>query len=159
MDLVLTTADIFRTNDKDKNISDTSSYLDLTPLYGNCQQAQDAVRDDKRKKGLLKPDTFAEHRLLNQPPGVCAYLIMYNRFHNYVAEQLLLINENSRFSIPASLKGQALRQAEKKQDEDLFQTARLITCGLYIQISIHDYLRCLMTLHQYDTAWTMVRLL
>ena len=63
-----------------------------------------------------------------QPPGVCAYLIMYNRFHNYVAEQLLAINENARFSLPknyASLDREKQEIADKKQDEDLFQTARL----------------------------------
>lgn len=36
-----------------------------------------------------------------------------------------------------------------KLDDDLFNTARLITCGQYIQISIHDYLRALMGFHQY----------
>ena len=30
-----------------------------------------------------------------------------------------------------------------------------ITCGLYINISIHDYLKCLMGLHAKDTAWTL----
>lgn len=51
------------------------------------------------KLGLLKPDSFAEDRLTNQPPGVCVYIIMYNRFHNYVAQQLLEINENGRYSL------------------------------------------------------------
>lgn len=63
--------DIFRTNDSDKNISDTSSYLDLSPLYGFTNEMQRKIRDDKYKLGLLKPDTFAEDRLLRQPPGVC----------------------------------------------------------------------------------------
>ena len=88
------------------------------------------------KKGLLKPDSFAENRLTAQPPGVCVYLIMYNRFHNYVAEQLLLINENGKFSLPAPEsdyyrglspedRTKAEVAAKEKQDEDLFQTARL----------------------------------
>lgn len=92
--------DIFRTNDKDKNISDTSSYLDLSPLYGFTEEMQRKVRDDKYKLGLLKPDTFAEDRLLRQPPGVCIMLVMYNRYHNYAATQLRRINENNRFSVP-----------------------------------------------------------
>ena len=71
--------DIFRTNDKDKNISDSSSYLDLSPLYGYTMEMQRKVRDDRYKLGLLKPDTFAEDRLLRQPPGVCIMLVMYNR--------------------------------------------------------------------------------
>ena len=92
--------DIFRTNDNDKNISDSSSYLDLSPLYGFTIETQRQVRDDRFKLGLLKPDTFAEDRLLRQPPGVCIMLIIYNRYHNYAATQLRRINENGRFSVP-----------------------------------------------------------
>lgn len=97
--------DVFRTNVGDKNISDTSSYLDLSPLYGKDAKTLETVRLFSR--GLLKPDTFAEERLLNQPVGVCIYLIMYNRFHNYVAQQLLEINENGKF----------LKPPEKKPDK------------------------------------------
>ena len=277
--------DIFRTNDSDKNISDTSSYLDLSPLYGFTNEMQRKIRDDKYKLGLLKPDTFAEDRLLRQPPGVCIMLVMYNRYHNFAARQLLRINENGRFRVPkmygktqlVSLikehlpdqKGQRLpkdvwqlceeyekvwrdaqaaeprkapepptkkdketpeekadrekAEAQKKkadedmakfrdsdvnirlieltdsleglleqkklrlknaspkegpknaaefearceafkkaweaawnkQDDDLFNTARLITCGMYIQISVHDYLRALMGFHQFDTNFTL----
>ena len=42
-----------------------------------------------------------------------------------------------------------------KLDDDLFNTARLITCGMYIQVSIHDYLRALMGFHQYDSNFTL----
>lgn len=92
--------DIFRTNDHDKSISDSSSYLDLSPLYGFNMETQRQVRDDRFKLGLLKPDTFAEDRLLRQPPGVCIMLVMYNRYHNYAATQIYRINENGRFSVP-----------------------------------------------------------
>ncbi|KAK8067329.1 hypothetical protein PG997_014076 [Apiospora hydei] len=280
--------DIFRTNDNDKNISDSSSYLDLSPLYGYTQEMVGKIRDDKYKLGLLKPDTFAEDRLLRQPPGVCIMLVMYNRYHNYAARQLLRINENGRFSIPAmyektklvsliqehlldrneygqkapldasvrelcdqyekvfaeaqaarppdasvalaeqmnetdeereereatektekdaldaiaTFEGSAVYKrlvelteklellleekklklkeggagpgskyeefeaqcqgfedaweaSRKKQDDDLFNTARLITCGMYIQVSVHDYLRALMGFHQFDTNFTL----
>ncbi|KAK0616129.1 heme peroxidase-domain-containing protein [Bombardia bombarda] len=216
--------DIFRTNDTDKSISDSSSYLDLSPLYGFTDEMQRKVRDDEYRLGLLKPDTFAEDRLLRQPPGVCIMLVMYNRYHNYAATQLRRINENGRFSVPAKYSGaklikaadffvtdkldpafkQALDEFRKinsvfegnkrnstpdyekasdalkvfidraepdskktqafydgweaawdKLDDDLFHTARLITCGIYIQISIHDYLRALMGFHQYDNNFTL----
>ncbi|KAK0725844.1 heme peroxidase-domain-containing protein [Lasiosphaeris hirsuta] len=216
--------DIFRTNEKDKNISDTSSYLDLSPLYGFTDEMQRKVRDETYKLGLLKPDTFAEDRLLRQPPGVCIMLVMYNRYHNYAATQLRRINENGRFSVPdifakertlaaaenfvkdktsqeykkaiesfdkaykgfeanerkttvdytaaceslEALIAKAKTDPEKlktfyqqydaawnKLDDDLFNTARLITCGMYIQVSIHDYLRALMGFHQYDTNFTL----
>jgi len=258
--------DIFRTNDNDKNISDSSSYLDLSPLYGYTMEMQRKIRDDKYKLGLLKPDTFAEDRLLRQPPGVCIMLVMYNRYHNYAATQLRRINENGRFSVPRKYQGTmleavaqkfygkkddsdftndcvaynkawkdymarqpgieaaelkeeikqirsrddsseaekkaliegAVRKADKvkfpseheeferleqvlegyiakgkptkasreeyetgynaawnKLDDDLFNTARLITCGMYIQVAIHDYLRALMGFHQWDTNFTL----
>ena len=67
---------------------------------------QRKVRDGEYKLGLLKPDTFAEDRLLRQPPGVCIMLVMYNRYHNYAARQLRRINENGRFSVPSRYAGE-----------------------------------------------------
>ena len=60
---------------EDFTISDTSSYLDLAPLYGSNQPEQDAVRTFQG--GKLKPDTFSEKRILGFPPGVSVFLIMY----------------------------------------------------------------------------------
>ncbi|KAF4993452.1 hypothetical protein FGRMN_6458 [Fusarium graminum] len=54
---------IFRTNDTDKNISDSSSSLDLSPLYGVTDEMQRKIRDHNYNLGLLKPDTFAGDRL------------------------------------------------------------------------------------------------
>ncbi|PCG90846.1 heme peroxidase [Penicillium occitanis (nom. inval.)] len=118
--------DLFRTgNDTDNqtpnfNISSTSSYLDLSPLYGNNDQEQHAVRT--MKDGMLKPDTFSEYRILGFPPGVSALLISFNRFHNYVAENLKQINEGGRFCLNPSLSKDT---AEKVVDNALFNTARL----------------------------------
>lgn len=74
--------DLFRTKDYDKTISDSSSYLDLSPLYSYTMEMQRKVRDNKFKLALLKPDTFAEDRLLRQPPGVCVMLVMYSRYRS-----------------------------------------------------------------------------
>lgn len=54
-------------------------------------------------------------------------LVMYSRFHNYVADMLYKINEGNRFAEPDSnvLLPEELEAARKKLDEDLFQTARL----------------------------------
>ena len=75
----------------------------------------------------MKPDTFAEWRLIGQPPGVCALMVAFNRFHNYVVGELAIVNENGRFSLPAGVtkehKDYAKHQA--KRDNDLFQTGRL----------------------------------
>src|SRR5467141_1239413 len=81
--------DLFRTDRLDFSRSLTSSYLDLAPLYGSNQQEQDAVRTFK--DGKLKADCFSEKRMLGFPPGVGVLLIMFNRFHNYVVQNLALI--------------------------------------------------------------------
>jgi len=98
----------------------SSSYLDLSPLYGHSQQEQDRVR--AFKDGKLKPDAFCEVRLLGFPPGVAAILVCFNRYHNFIAEQLAAINEGGRFTLNPLLPA---ADAEKKRENDLFQTARL----------------------------------
>ena len=111
---VLIGHDLSQPSLKDASINMTSSYLDLSPLYGSSQNEQNSVRTFKN--GTLKPDTISDTRLELYPPGVSALLICFNRFHNYVAAQLLEINEAGKFSAdkdPAIL------------DNDLFQTARL----------------------------------
>ncbi|KAI5788727.1 heme peroxidase [Pyronema domesticum] len=151
--------DLFRTNRADPNISDTSSYLDLSPLYGINQTQQDTVRTFK--DGKLKPDVFAEKRLLAFPPGVSVLLLCFGRFHNHVATQLKEINEGGRFDLKHDRRWHnddletKNAKALKKQDEDLFQTARLVTCGLYINFVLNDYLRTIVNLNRVDTTWTL----
>jgi hypothetical protein len=141
--------DLFRTSHDDYSISMTSSYLDLSPLYGSNQIEQDMMRT--RSDGKIKPDCFSEARLLFFPPGVGALLIMFNRFHNYVVENLALVNENNRFPKPSAL----AEKAKAKYDEDLFQTGRLITCGLYVNIILVDYVRTILDLNRTDSNWQL----
>lgn len=50
----------------------------------------------------------------------------YNRFHNYVVEQLAVINEGGRFKKPTdSMSPEMQEQAWAKYDNDLFQVGRL----------------------------------
>ncbi|KAG0646423.1 Fatty acid oxygenase ppoA [Hyphodiscus hymeniophilus] len=139
--------DIFRT---DFNISTTSSYLDLAPLYGSTQDEQNTVRTFK--DGMLKPDCFSEKRILGFPPGVGVFVIMFNRFHNYVVTRLALINENGRFAKPND---KATKEAWSKYDNDLFQTGRLITCGLYVNCVLKDYVRTILSLNRTGTTWDL----
>ncbi|GIZ44782.1 hypothetical protein CKM354_000797100 [Cercospora kikuchii] len=141
--------DIFRSNRHDSNISDTSSYLDLAPLYGSSVADQAKIRTFRN--GMLKPDTYFEERLLAQPPGINVMLVLYSRYHNFVADMILKINEGGRFNLKPGPEAEALKQ----QDEDLFQTARLIVNGLYINICLHDYLRALTNTHHSDSTWTL----
>lgn len=71
----------FRTSHRDWTINETSSYVDLSPLYGNNKADQDRVRAYDGR-GFLHPDTFAEDRLLLLPPAVCVLLVLFSRNHN-----------------------------------------------------------------------------
>jgi len=138
---IIITHDLFNSDHTDPNFNKNSSYLDLSPLYGSNVEMQKTVRTFKQ--GLLKPDSFADARITLQPPGVGTMLILFSRSHNTVARKLLEINERGRFT----LKGHSASDI-KKQDEDLFQTARLITCGFYLKIVLHNYLRTILGIDQ-----------
>ncbi|KAH1985901.1 hypothetical protein KXW18_005591 [Aspergillus fumigatus] len=141
--------DLFETDRKDPAISLTSSYLDLSPLYGNNQHEQDLIRTFK--DGKLKPDCFSTKRVLGFPPGVGVVLIMFNRFHNYVVEKLAMINEGGRFTKPQ----ESDTAAYAKYDNDLFQTGRLVTCGLYVNIILKDYVRTILNINRTDSIWSL----
>ena len=146
--------DVFKTNRYDYNISDTSSYLDLAPLYGSTWEDQKRMRT--LVDGKIKPDCFSEVRLLTFPAGVGALLIMFNRYHNYVVEQLASINENGRFSVdPKKVNVDRYGESINKRDDDLFQTARLITCGLYVNMILIDYVRTILNLNRTDENWQL----
>ncbi|KAL6705548.1 hypothetical protein ACN47E_006665 [Coniothyrium glycines] len=159
--------DCFRTSHEDYSISMTSSYLDLSPLYGSNQKEQDLMRTFE--DGKIKKDCFSEARLGFFPPGVGAMLIMFNRFHNYTVENLASINEQGRFTKPSSktppeetgdkdadAKAKAkFDNSWKKYDNDLFQTGRLITCGLYVNIILIDYVRTILDLNRTDSNWQL----
>ncbi|KAF2190854.1 heme peroxidase [Zopfia rhizophila CBS 207.26] len=153
--------DLFRTaHTDDYSQSMTSSYLDLAPLYGSNQKEQDLMRT--KVDGKLKQDCFSEARLLFFPPGVGVLLIMFNRFHNYVVGNLATINEGNRFPKPMAPQDPQDQKAKEtykeklaKYDEALFQTGRLITCGLYINIILIDYVRTILNLNRTDSNWQL----
>ncbi|KAJ9263257.1 hypothetical protein DTO212C5_7683 [Paecilomyces variotii] len=146
--------DIFQTDHRNPHISKTSGYLDLSTLYGDVKEEQDMIRTFK--DGKLKPDSFSEPRLQAFPAACCVLLVMLNRFHNYVVEQLAMINENGRFTKPRDgLAPEAAKKAWAKYDEDLFQTGRLVTCGLYINIILYDYLRTIINLNRSNSTWCL----
>jgi len=128
----------------DHKINLTSSYLDLSTLYGFNEDDQKKMRT--YSDGLLKPDCFFDARLLGFPPAVSGLMIGLNRFHNSVARDLASINEAGRFSMPsleaisamipflqpgltaeqtAVVAKEKFDAAVAKRDNDLFQTARL----------------------------------
>jgi hypothetical protein len=136
--------DIFYTDPTDPNINLTSSYLDLSTLYGFNQDQQDIVRT--KSDGLLKLDCFYDARLLGFPPAVAGLIIGLNRFHNSVVRDLASVNEGGRFSLPnlqaieamtrvtrpdlteaqlAAVVKDKFNSAVENRDNDLFQTGRL----------------------------------
>ena len=72
---------VFRTNHEDVNINETSSYVDLAPLYGVNEEEQKKVRTFTGR-GTLHPDVFSENRLLSLPPAVSVLLVLFSRNHN-----------------------------------------------------------------------------
>ncbi|KAH7870565.1 putative linoleate diol synthase [Lentinula edodes] len=141
---------VFRTSHTDVNINETSSYCDLAPLYGHNQETQDRVRR-KEGLGLLHPDSFAEDRLLLLPPAVCVLLVLFSRNHNYIAKKLFDINERKKYKDPSTLSGDALAA----QDEELFQTARLVNCGWFGTVIFSDYVSCILGLVRQGSNWSL----
>ncbi|KAG5644791.1 hypothetical protein DXG03_007612 [Asterophora parasitica] len=118
----IVTHSLFRTDHRNIHINNASSYLDLSPLYGDSQEAQDKVRDKAAGRGLLFPDTFSEERLLFLPPTTSVLLVLFSRNHNYIARKILKINERKTWSDPPP------SDTGKRaiQDEQIFQTAKLV---------------------------------
>ena len=116
---------------------------------------QDSVRDKKGYRGKLHPDVFADYRLAIQPPGVITMALLFNRNHNWIAEQLLLQKGGTsdyRFSsIPKDDDISGLEQF----DEHLFQTARNINVGTFVTAVLYDYVRMLLGVNRVNTTWTL----
>ncbi len=65
----------FQTNQQKQWVNDTSSYVDLSTLYGNTEVEQKRVRT--YVDGKIYPDSIASERVMLMPPGVVAVLLMY----------------------------------------------------------------------------------
>lgn len=85
----------FQTSRKDKWVNETSSYVDLSTLYGNTWDQQQHVRT--MENGLIYPDTIASDRIMMMPPGVVAVLLMFSRNHNHIAKNLFTVNEDGKY--------------------------------------------------------------
>jgi Animal haem peroxidase len=165
----LVTHDLFNTDTTDRFVNQTTSYVDLGWLYGGYsvplhynvslivigwnQEMQDSVRDKKGYRGKLYPDVFADYRLVIQPPGVPTMALLFNRNHNWIAEQLLIKSKDDyRFaSIPEDDDIEGL----ERLDEHLFQTARNINVGTFITAVLYDYVRMLLGINRVNTTWTL----
>lgn len=147
---------VFRTSHKDVSINETSSYVDLAPLYGNNVETLNKIRAGDGR-GLLLPDTFAEDRLLLLPPAVCVLLVLFSRNHNYIANKLLEINERNTYTNPDNIPFDDPLRSKKisDQDEDIFQTARLINCSWFGSAIFSDYFSSILGLVRQGTSWSL----
>ncbi|EIM86629.1 linoleate diol synthase [Stereum hirsutum FP-91666 SS1] len=147
---------VFRTSHKDVNINETSSYCDLAPLYGHDQESGDKLRV-RDGRGLLLPDTFAEDRLMLLPPAVCVLLVLFSRNHNYIANKLLEINERGTYQDPDSISEDDPQRMQKllEQEEDIFQTARLINCAWFGTALFADYFGSILGLVRSGSKWSL----
>lgn len=95
----------FQTSRKNPWINETSSYVDLSTLYGNTEKEQKNVRT--YEDGKIFPDSIASERIMMMPPGVVAVLLLFSRNHNHIAESLLSVNEQGKYKPWASLSDEA----------------------------------------------------
>jgi len=130
--------------------NNASSYLDLSPLYGSSQEDVNKIRRGDGT-GRLWDDVFSDPRLIYMPPAVCALLILLSRNHNYVAEKILAINERGTFKDPRLCDPTTLAD----QDEEIFQRARLVNTGYFMQIVLRDYVGSILALVRYGSPWRL----
>ncbi|KAI9435341.1 linoleate diol synthase [Lactarius indigo] len=147
---------VFRTSHENVNINETSSYVDLAPLYGNDKKRLNQIRVHDGR-GLIHNDTFAEDRLMLLPPAVCVILVLFSRNHNYIANKLLEINERETYVKPEHILPTDPNRAKKiaDQDEDIFQTARLINCAWFGAAIFSDYFSCILGLPRQGSTWSL----
>ncbi|KAG6918081.1 hypothetical protein DXG01_016533 [Tephrocybe rancida] len=140
---------IFDTDHHDITKNKTSSYLDLSILYGNSESDVDQVRR-KDGTGKLWDDVFSDARLLLMPPASCALLVLMNRNHNFIAERLLNIDENGTYS-----QSPKTDEDRRIQDDDIFDRTRLINCGFFMNIILGDYVGAILGLVADGSGWRL----
>ncbi|KAJ7678277.1 heme peroxidase [Mycena polygramma] len=140
---------IFNTNHADASINVTSSYLDLSILYGNSQKEQDSVRN-KDGRGRLYEDVFADSRLLFMPPAAGALLVLLSRNHNFIAQKILEINERGAYKTTFDDETEKLAQ-----DDEILNRTRLVNCAYFMQIILGDYVGAILGLVRDGYSWRL----
>ncbi|KAJ9608759.1 hypothetical protein H2200_006530 [Cladophialophora chaetospira] len=139
----------FQTSRDNQWINETSSYVDLSTLYGNTEKEQKRVRTFKN--GLIYPDSVASERIMLMPPGVIAVLMMFSRNHNHIAQTLLSVNEKGTYDQWDKLS----KDKQTKQDEDIFQLARNINVGFFASVVLRDYVAAILNTPRANSEWSL----
>lgn len=137
----------FQTNRENQWINETSSYVDLSTLYGNTGLEQQRVRT--YENGRIYNDSIASDRIMMMPPGVVAVLLMFSRNHNTIADSLLSVNESGWYGDWESLD----EEHRKKQDEDIFQLSRNINVGFFATVVLKDYVAAILNTPRANSTW------
>ncbi|KAK0567458.1 hypothetical protein OC844_000256, partial [Tilletia horrida] len=142
--------ELFQSGRKDPWINETTSYVDLSTLYGNNAHQQGAVRT--LENGRIWPDVIASDRIMLMPPGVIAVLLLFSRHHNYIAQRLLQINESGKYVEDLA----SLTEVQKRwQDEDIFQLSRNINVAFFASTVLRDYVSAILNTIRADSTWNL----
>jgi hypothetical protein len=155
--------EIFQTSRTDPYINTTSSYVDLSTLYGNTDVEQPRVRT--YKNGTIYPDSIASDRIMMMPPGVIAVVLMFSRNHNAIAASLLSVNEEGKYKpwdtlnadqqkwcVPIHVSGATDKH---RQDEDIFQISRNINVGFFASVVLGDYVAAILNTARANSQWSL----
>lgn len=139
----------FQTDYNKPWVNATSSYVDLSTLYGNTQKEQDRVRTFEQ--GRIFPDTIASERIMMMPPGVVAVLLLFSRHHNHIAERLFDVNEKGSYKPWEDLD----EKKKKEQDEEIFQLSRNINVAFFAKCVLTDYVSAILNTVRADSEWNL----
>ena len=76
---------------------------------------------------------------------------MSHLFMQYIARRLLELNERQTYVNPAALRANDPKLLE--QEENIFQTARLINCAWFAGIVMSDYFAAILGLVRQGSSW------
>ncbi|KAF2836478.1 linoleate diol synthase [Patellaria atrata CBS 101060] len=139
----------FQTSRTDPWVNETSSYVDLSTLYGNTGKEQKRVRS--YQNGTIYPDSIASERIMMMPPGVVAILVLFSRNHNHIAESLFSVNEQGKYK-----PWETLNEEQKAwQDEDIFQLSRNINVGFFASVVLRDYVAAILNTPRANSTWSL----
>ncbi|KAG4444138.1 hypothetical protein IFR05_000367 [Cadophora sp. M221] len=139
----------FQTSRENPWINETSSYVDLSTIYGNTEVEQQRVRT--RENGTIFPDSIASERIMLMPPGVIAVLLMFSRNHNHIAANMLTVNEDGKYKPWETLD----EKQRKWQDEDIFQISRNINVGYFASVVLRDYVAAILNTPRSNSTWSL----
>jgi len=72
-------------------------------------------------------------------------------FSKYIAEKILSINERKTFKDPQHYDPATLTD----QDEEIFQRARLVNTGYFVQVILRDYVGSILGLVRDGSSWRL----